>query len=119
MTTPDSITVDLIAWEGPWPADDRDGNFKAEISLYSKLDPMQTITALGHAIDVPPGAIARSVLARWSSEGSAALLELGPSMVNRLYDVVATAEAAATDDARLAAYQKLRGMISWLHTPLE
>ena len=114
-----TITVDLIAWEGPWPAGDRDGNFKAEIALYSKLDAMETITALGDAIDVPPGAIARAVLGKWASEGAAALLELGPSMVKRLHGVVSDAEAEGTDAARLAAYQKLRGMIGWLHAPLD
>lgn len=115
----DPITVDLVAWDGPWSADDRDGNFKAEVASYSKLDPMQTITALGRAIDVPAGAIARSVLARWASEGSAALLELGPSMVHRLQDVVRAAEDEGTDVARLEAYEKLRGMIGWLHASLE
>lgn len=40
-------------------------------------------------------------------------------MVHRLQDVVRAAEDEGTDAARLEAYEKLRGMIGWLHAPLE
>jgi len=60
-----------------------------------------------------------NVLAKWASEGASGLLELGPTMTRRLYAVCTDAEAAASDEARLAAYQQLRQMLSWLNHPLE
>ena len=74
---------------------------------------------LADAIDVPVGAVVRYVLARWATEGSGGLLELGPHMARRLWAVCETAESAATDDARLAAYAQLRDMIRWLNLPLD
>jgi hypothetical protein len=62
--------------------------------------------------------VVRYVLARWASEGSAGLLELGPRTIERLNAVCEEAEAADTDDARLAAYQQLRQMLAWLKLPL-
>ena len=110
-------TVRLERWNGPWPDDDPDANFKAEIALYANVDPLSTITNLAANIDVPIGAIVRYVLGRWATGGSGAALELGPSMINRLADVCAQAEAEATDAARLAAYDQLRQMIEWLRLP--
>ncbi len=115
---PHAPTVTLEAWTGPWPDDDPDANFKAEIALYANTDPLATITNLANNIGVPVGAVARYVLARWASGGSSALLELGPSMVNRLAAVCEDAEANGTDEARLAAYDQLRQMIEWLRLPL-
>jgi hypothetical protein len=46
------------------------------------------------------------------------LLELGPTMVHRLWAVVEKAEETGTDSTRLAAYEQLRQMISWLRLPL-
>ena len=40
-------------------------------------------------------------------------------MARRLWSVCETAESAATDDARLAAYAQLRDMIRWLNFPLD
>lgn len=115
----DEPLVHLTRWLGPWPDDDKDANFKADIALYARTDPMRTIRNLASAIDVPEGAIVRYVLARWASEGASGLLELGPTMTRRLHRVCTEAEAADTDAARLAAYQQLRQMISWLNHPLE
>ncbi len=116
--TDDVRTVGLAAWEGPWDPDDPDANFKAEVALYSHVDPMATIDALAAALDLPEGALVRYVLGRWASEGSGGLLELGPTMVRRLWRVVEGAEAEGTDLARMAAYDQLRQMISWLRLPL-
>ena len=115
----DTPVVRLEAWTGPWPDDDRDANFKADIATYSHVDPLTTVTNLAQAIDVPVGAIVRYVLARWATEGSGGLLELGPRMAKRLAAVVDTAEQAGTDDARLAAYAQLRDIIRWLTFPLD
>jgi hypothetical protein len=67
---------------------------------------------------MPEGAIVHYVLAKWASAGSGGLLELGPTMVRRLWAVAEEAEEAGTDTARLEAYEQLRQMISWLRLPL-
>src|SRR5579875_2739605 len=77
--------VPIAAWSGPWASDDADANFKADIALHSGLDPMTTIRGLAEAVGLPVGAIVHYVLARYASSGSAALLELGPKMVDRLW----------------------------------
>lgn len=119
MTTDDAPVIELVAWDGPWADDDPDANFKREVALYGKLDPLATISRLGANIDVPVGAIARYVLAKFATSGSGALLELGPQAINKLASFVDEAEAAGTDEARLAAYDALRQFISWLRYPLD
>jgi hypothetical protein len=113
-----SRTISLVAWKGPWDPDDRDANFKADVALYSDVDPMATISGLASAMGIPDGAVVHYVLAKWASAGSGGLLELGPSMVHRLWAPVEKAEGVGTDDARLEAYEQLRQMISWLRLPL-
>ncbi len=117
MTTP-GRDVHVAPWTGTWSDDDRDGNFKADIVLYAQADPLDTLDNLGGAIDVPVGGLVHYVLARWASAGSAALLEIGPSMVNRMWEQVDKAEAADTDEARLEAFEALKQMISWLRIPI-
>lgn len=115
----DEPTVRLERWTGPWPADDKDANFKADVALYSAADPLRTVAGLSASTGVPVGAIVRYVLARWASEGASGLLELGPTMVRRLEAVCAEAEDLGTDEARLAAYGRLHQMLEWLAYPLE
>ncbi|HEX5265303.1 MAG TPA: DUF6027 family protein [Acidimicrobiales bacterium] len=115
---PPPPVVALEPWDGPWAADDPDANFKAEVALYARVDPLVTIRNLARNLDIPEGALVRYVLARWATGGSGGLLELGPSMVHRLWAVVDNAEEAGSEEARLAAYQQLRQMISWLRLPL-
>ena len=114
----DEPTIRLERWSGPWPDDDPDANFKADVAAFSMLDPLETLRGLGENLDIPIGALARAILARWASEGSSALLELGPSMVERLWAVTEEAEGAATDEEQLEVYRRLRGMVSWLRVPL-
>jgi transcriptional regulator with XRE-family HTH domain len=111
--------VHLEAWTGPWHDDDKDANLKADVALYAKVDPLRTVRGLSASTDIPTGAIVRWVLARWASEGSSGLLELGPTMTRRLQAVCTDAEDADTDEARLLAYHQLRQMISWLNHPLD
>ena len=111
-------TVILEAWTGPWPSDDPDANNNAEIALYAKQDPMSTLRGLSDAIGVPVGAIARYVLARYETSGSGGLLELGPSMVHRLWAPIEAVESTGSDEARLQAYEQIRQMVSWLRLPL-
>lgn len=111
--------LQLLPWSGPWPADDPDANFKAEVADYCRLDPLVTLRGMSENLGIPVGALARYVLARWATAGSGGLLELGPTMVYRLWEPVARAEESETDEARLAAYTELRGLLSWLKVPLD
>lgn len=114
-----SVSVEIAGWSGPWPDDDPDANFKADMAAYSHIDPLSTITNLSESIDVPVGAIVHYVLAKWATEGSGGLLELGPRMARRLKEPFDRAEADGTDDAKLAAYEQARQMIEWLNLPLD
>jgi hypothetical protein len=111
-------TVTLEIWTGPWDEDDPDANYKAEVALYAHSDPMPTLQALSDSTGIPVGAIVRYVLARYAASGSGGILEVGPSMIHQLWHAVAAAERTDTDEARLTAYQALRGLISWLRLPL-
>ena len=111
--------VRLEAFTGPWADDDPDANFKADVALYAQVDPMVTIRTLSRNVGVPAGALVRYVLAKYATGGSGGLLELGPTMVHRLWEPVERAERAGTAEARLDAYAQLRQMIQWLRLPLE
>ncbi len=115
----DGINLTLIGWTGPWPEDDKDANFKADIAAHAHLDPLGTVSTLAESIGVPVGAIVHYVLSRWATEGSSALLELGPRMTRRLREPFSEAEEADTDEARLAAYEQVRQMVEWLNVPLD
>jgi hypothetical protein len=110
--------VRLVRWTGPWSDDDPNANFKADVALYAPVDPMKTLRGMSAGMDVPVGAVARYALAKYATAGSGGLLELGPSMVHRLWEAVDGAERVGTDDARLAAYDQLRQMLEWLRLPL-
>ncbi|MER7922794.1 DUF6027 family protein [Streptomyces sp. NPDC096057] len=111
--------VCLRRWKDTWPADDPHANFKTEVASYGLLDPLVTVRGMSRNLDIPVGAIARYVLAKWATGGSGGLLELGPVMVPRLWEPIAAAEEADSDEKRLAAYHQLRQMISWLKIPLD
>ncbi|HLM94984.1 MAG TPA: DUF6027 family protein [Acidimicrobiales bacterium] len=112
-------TVTLEPFEGPWAEDDPDANFKADVALYAHVDPMVTIRTLSRNLGVAEGALVRYVLAKFATGGSGGLLELGPTMVHRLWEPIERAEQAGSNDARLDAYAQLRQMIEWLRLPLE
>jgi ADP-ribose pyrophosphatase YjhB (NUDIX family) len=115
----DEPLVRLERWTGPWPDDDPDANLKADVAAYALADPLATVRRLARNLDVPVGALVRYVLARWASGGSEGLLELGPSTVERMGEVVRDAEEHDTDAARLDAYRVLAQMTGWLTAGLE
>lgn len=116
---PGEPIVRLQRWAGPWPDDDKDANFKHDVALHAPLDPLHTLRGLSASVDIPVGALARYVLTRYATGGSGGLLEIGPSMVHRLWAPIEEAETAGDDGARLAAYHQVRQMISWLKAPLD
>lgn len=111
-------TIEVGGWDGPWDGDDPDANSKADVALYSHADPMATIGRLAAAMKIPESAVVHYVLAKWASAGSGGILELGPSMVHRLWSAVEEAERTGTDTGRLEAYDQLRQMLAWLRVPL-
>jgi hypothetical protein len=115
----DEPLIRLERWNGPWPDDDPDANFKRDVALYSRLDPLSTLDGLSRNLDVPLGALVRYVLAKFATGGSGALLELGPTAVRKLASFVDDAESVGTAEARLAAYDGLRQYIAWLRVPLD
>ncbi|HWM18942.1 MAG TPA: DUF6027 family protein [Ilumatobacteraceae bacterium] len=122
MTEPQpnpSQTIELVRWTGPWSDDDPDANFKADVALYTMLDPLTTLATLSESTGIPVGALVRYVLARWASAGAESLLSAGPSIIERMWATFADAEAADTTDARLAAYEVVRQMVAWLRAPLD
>ena len=119
-TDPDEEpTVRLHRWNATWPADDPHANFKSDVVLYGRLDPLATLRGMAENLDIPVGALARYVLARWATGGSGGLLEVGPVMVERLWEPIAEAERQDSDSERLRAYHQLRQMIAWLKLPLD
>jgi hypothetical protein len=101
----DEPVIRLDRWTGV-DDDDPDANFKNEVALYGRLDPLVTIRGMSRNLGIPVGAIVRYVLARWATSGSAGLLEVGPEMVQRLWEPIARAEEADDDGQRLAAYHQ-------------
>jgi hypothetical protein len=112
-------SIELTRWTGSWSADDPDANFKADVALYTMLDPLETLRPLSAATGIPVGALVRYVLARWASAGSESLLSAGPSIIERMAAAFSDAEQTATTEARLAAYEVVRQMVAWLLAPLE
>lgn len=115
----DEQTVRLERYDGPWPEDDRDANFKAAVAEWTVQDPLPTFAMLSENTGIPVGALVRYALVRWAAEGSEALLFLGPRNVERLWQVVQNAQSAGTDDAKVAAFDQLAQMLSWLRIPLQ
>jgi hypothetical protein len=40
MTDEDEPVIRLVRWAGPWEDDDPHANLKADVALYSRLDPL-------------------------------------------------------------------------------
>lgn len=110
--------IDLSPYTGRWDEDDPDANFKREVAEYTRTDPLPTFRTLASNTGIPVGSLIRFALVKWAAEGSEALLALGPRTVERLWRQVEEAERTGTDEARLAAYEALRAMLSWLRVPL-
>ncbi len=127
MQTPDGSAtpptrptlVDLTPWFGSWADDDRDANFKHDVALYSRLDPLSTLTNLSAVVDIPVGPLCRYILAKWAAAGAEALMTLGPTAVERLWDTVVAAQSAGNDEAKIAAFDDLAAQLSWLRVPLD
>lgn len=106
--------MNLEPYEDEWGAADPHANFKADVAIYSKQDPLPTLRNLSSATGVPLSSIVRYVLVKYASSGADALLEMSPIVVRQMDAQVQMAEAAGTVEAKVAAYEALRQMVEWL-----
>ena len=93
-TNLDSQKSHVILEKYLWDDDpsDKDANFKRDVVLYTKEDPMPTVSRLSRNLDIPEGAVIRYVLCKWAASGSDALLETGSNMVNKMSDILEQAD---------------------------
>ena len=111
--------ITLETYAVAFSPDDRDANFKHDVATYSRLDPMPPLDRMSRNLGIPVGALVKYVLARWTTSGSDALLEVGPLVVRQMGAVIEEAEREGTEEARLKAYEGLRQIVSWLSIPLD
>lgn len=112
-------SIRLQPYEGAWPPEDPDAGFRRMVAEYSRIDPLPTLEVLSRNKQIPLGALARFILARYGTSGSDALLEIGPRVLRQMDEIVREAETAGSDDARLRAYAALKAIIAWLQVPLD
>ena len=106
--------MELYPYEDSWEDDDPHANFKAEVALYSVVDPLPTVENLSKDTGIPVPALIRYILVKYTASGSDAVLAMTPYALRQMQEHFDKAEAANTTEARLAAYEALRQMIHWL-----
>ena len=112
-------TIRLDIFEDSIDEADPDANFKRDVALYSRIDPLPTLEGMSRSLGLPVGVIARYVLVKWATSGSEGAMEVGPRVVRQMAAVVSEAEESGEDSARLVAYERLSGIVSWLETICE
>ena len=110
--------VELQPFSGQFDDSDSDATFKREVTFYSAIDPMPTLEAMSEQMDIPIGALARYVLARWATSGSEGIMEIGPRVIHQMAEIVGESEAQDSQAARLQAYEKIMSIILWLSKSL-
>ena len=111
--------ITLETYRSPFSPEDKDANFKHDVATYTLLDPMPALDRMSGNLNIPVGALVKYVLARWTTSGSDALLEMGPIVVRQMSALIQQAEQENTEAARLQAYDGLRQIVSWLQVPLD
>ena len=106
--------MELYPYRDTWDENDPHANFKAEVAMYSVLDPLPTLENLSQATGIPAPCLIRYVLVKYATSGAEALLAMTPIVLRQMEQHVERAEAAGTVPARLEAYEALRQMIAWL-----
>jgi hypothetical protein len=95
---------------------DPHANFRAEVECYAAADPYPTIANLSALTGVPEDRLIRYVLVKYAASASDALLALDPIVFRQMRDIIAKAERASTDAARMEAYEALKQIVNWLGT---
>lgn len=106
--------MELYAYHDTWAETDPHANFKAEVALYSVVDPLPTFENLSRATGIPVPCLVRYVMVKYGASAADALLAMTPIVLRQMEQQVERAEAAGTDAARLEAYEALRQMVAWL-----
>lgn len=106
--------MELYPYKDTWAETDPHANFKAEVALYSVMDPLPTLANLSRGTGIPVPCLIRYVLVKYAASGADALLAMTPIVLRQMEQHVERAEIAGTDAARLEAYEALRQMIAWL-----
>ena len=115
-----SETITLEGWRGPWPDDDKDANLKADIALYSHVDPLRTVRGLSDSIDVPVGAIVHYVLGALGERRCIRFVGARTDDVAPIAGASAPTQRPPDPTRRVwLRIEQLRQMISWLNYPLE
>lgn len=115
----DARTVRPKRYRGAWSEDDPHAAFKQEVADYTRMDPLPAFDGLAELTGIPVDALVRYALCRWAAEGAEALLAMGPRTVERMWSIIEQAEQSGDDHARLEAYERLRGIVSWLRAGTE
>jgi hypothetical protein len=106
--------MEFYPYRDTWEATDPYANFKAEVALYSVVDPFPTLENLSRATGIPVPCLIRYVLIKYAASGAEALLAMTPIVLRQMQQHIERAETAGTAAARLEAYEALRQMIAWL-----
>ncbi len=106
--------MDLKPYRESWPPDDPHANFKAEVANYTTADPLPTLARLSTGTGIPVECLVRYVLVKWAASGSEAMMAMGPIVFDQMSGIIAKAEHAGDDAARLDAYRALKQIIEWL-----
>ncbi len=106
--------MDLYPYRDSWDEHDPHANFKAEVALYSQMDPLPTLENLSQSTGIPVPALVRYVLVKYVVSGSEALLAMTPVVFQQMEQQIEKAESTGTNAARLEAYEALRQIIRWL-----
>lgn len=111
--------MDLYSYTDTWEPADCHANFKAEVAQYTLADPLPTLEVLSQSTGIPVPCLVRYVLVKYAASGADALLAMGPIVLQQMEGIVAKAEAAGTEAARLEAYEALKQIVSWLRAGAE
>ncbi len=106
--------MELLPYTDTWDDSDRHANFKAEVALYTRTDPIPTLDNLSLETGIPVESLVRYVLVKWASSGADALMYMEPIVFQQMEEQIEKAEVTGTDTARLQAYEALRQIIVWL-----
>lgn len=106
--------MQLYPYTDSWAEDDPHANFKADVALYTVVDPLPTLEGLSQHTGIPIPCLIRYVLVKYASSNADALLAMGPLVIRQMEQQIAAAEAEDSDQARLKAYDALRQIVSWL-----
>jgi hypothetical protein len=113
------IHMELYAYTDTWDENDPHANFKTDVAHYTVTDPLPTLEGLSAATGIPVPCLVRYVLVKYAASGADAMLAMGPLVLHQMEKLVAKAEEAGTEAAKVEAYEALKGIVKWLRAGME